>query len=387
MNIIVRIISISFPLLVLTDQTSNFLGSLFLLNVSRMLRIILLFLFVVENIRLFKHIKDFYFYKFFLFFSLILFLYVFTDRDPFDGFWHFSKTFFWVSGINIFYAYLKLNIIDIERIFLIVKRTIFPCLFFTFLFIYTGYIKEDYNVAAYLLVNFTPILLYWSNNFKKNNGLIILNAIGIILTLKRGAILAFFASIIVYAFVNIKKLSFKTLIIIFINFSIISMSLMIGSDRNDFERRYSIEQFDPRNPDSGGGRMLKYITMTEDWYNSSNRIFGFGNQEDSYRSPDPYRRTHAHSDIFGFLYNHGLVGLMLIFYLYIKTLLFYFKVRKLDSHLASIILSFLVILVLVNFYSGLFKTTETLFLFLVLSVVQFLHEENSKQSDYYFKSS
>ena len=67
---------------------------------------------------------------------------------------------------------------------------------------------------------------------------------------KRGAILAFFASIVVYMFVNIKKLSFKTLIIIFINFSIISMSLMVGSDRNDFESRFSVEQFDPRSPDS-----------------------------------------------------------------------------------------------------------------------------------------
>ena len=69
MNILVIIISISFPLLIVTDQASNFLGSLFLLNVSRMLRIILLFFYLLLKILGYSNIlKTFTSTSFFYFF-------------------------------------------------------------------------------------------------------------------------------------------------------------------------------------------------------------------------------------------------------------------------------------------------------------------------------
>jgi len=143
--------------------------------------------------------------------------------------------------------------------------------------------------------------------------------------------------------------------------------------------RFSEEQFDINNEKAGSGRVGMYTGIYNEWYYSNNHFFGFGNQEDSYRRKG--RRTHAHSDIFVFLYNHGIVGIILILILYIKVLKFYFSYKKYDKKNAPIILSLFTILVLVNFYSGMFRTQDAIYFFALLPYLQ-LRRDAIKQSTY-----
>jgi hypothetical protein len=111
-----------------------------------------------------------------------------------------------------------------------------------------------------------------------------------------------------------------------------------------------------------------YTSIYNSWYNTEYFIFGHGNQGDSYRTQG--RRTHAHSDIFGFMYNFGTFGLVLLAILYIKVIRFFFAVKINQQNNRYSVLAFLAVLFLVNLYSGLFYITETIYLFSFLPYMQ-----------------
>ena len=191
MRLLIFLIKWGFPLLLVTDLSSELLDSEFILNISRGLRIVLLVLIIKENIRLYAIIKHFYFFKYFLLFLFVLFLYLFTDRDFIEGFWVNSKILFWVLGINVLYAYGYLNLLKLNDFKRVVEKVVILAFIFTILFYFSGSIETDYNVAAYLVLFMYPILLYTSEGYLKNKFFILLAAIAILITLKRGAMIAF----------------------------------------------------------------------------------------------------------------------------------------------------------------------------------------------------
>ena len=139
MRLLIFLIKWGFPLLLVTDLSSELLDSEFILNISRGLRIVLLVLIIKENIRLYAIIKHFYFFKYFLLFLFVLFLYLFTDRDFIEGFWVNSKILFWVLGINVLYAYGYLNLLKLNDFKRVVEKSSYfgfyfyhPILFFWF---------------------------------------------------------------------------------------------------------------------------------------------------------------------------------------------------------------------------------------------------------------
>ncbi len=382
MKLLIFLIKWGFPLLLITDLSSELLSSDFILNISRLLRIVILILIIKENIVNFPIIKRFTFFRFFLFFSIILFFYLFTDRNFYEGFWVYSKTLFWILGINVLFVYAYKKVFLINDFITVLKRVVTVAFIFTIMFYITGYIKNDYNVASYLVLFMYPLLLLSSNGYKNNKFYIFLAALAILITLKRGAMIAFALCNIVYYLSNLKAdFNFKKLITgIFIFLSLGFAGVYIfESQKNTREERFSEDQFDPNNSKAGSGRVGMYTGIYNEWYYSDNHLFGFGNQEDSYRRRN--RRTHAHSDIFGFLYNHGIVGIVLIIILYFKVLKFYFSYRKYDRKNAPIILSLFVILVLVNFYSGMFRTQDAIYFFALLPYLQ-LKRDAIKQSIY-----
>ena len=382
MRLLIFLIKWGFPLLLVTDLSSELLDSEFILNISRGLRIVLLVLIIKENIRLYAIIKHFYFFKYFLLFLFVLFLYLFTDRDFIEGFWVNSKILFWVLGINVLYAYGYLNLLKLNDFKRVVEKVVILAFIFTILFYFSGSIETDYNVAAYLVLFMYPILLYTSEGYLKNKFFIVLAALAILITLKRGAMIAFVFGNLIYFLGNlIHNFNIKKFVMgVFIFFSMIFSGLYIYQSQEDNrEERFSQDQFDVTNEKAGSGRVGMYTRLYEGWLKSDNHFFGFGNQADSYRTIG--RRTHAHSDVFGFLYNHGIVGISLIIILYVKLLKFYFSYRNYDKKNSSIILSFLIILVLVNFYSGMLRTQDAIYFFALLPYLQ-LRRDAIKQSTY-----
>ena len=121
-----------------------------ILNISRILRTLILALLIKENVSNYNTIRKFKFFKFFNIFLIVLFLYLFTDRDFFEGFWIYSKVVYWVLGVNVLFAYGYKGYFRENDFLIVLKRVIYIAFIFTILFYITGFIDEDYNIAAYL---------------------------------------------------------------------------------------------------------------------------------------------------------------------------------------------------------------------------------------------
>jgi hypothetical protein len=297
---------------------------------------------------------------------------LFTDPIIEEGLWQFAKVLFWVLGLNVLFVYgykNKLTLYDFEKV---IKRIAVLAFLFTGVYYATGLLESDYNAAAYLGVFIYPFLLYTSNNFKKNRLYILLVAITVMVTIKRGAVLAFLATNLVYYFWSLlTHFNFKKFVLGLTLLAVVTFVgfyfIMLQADR--VEDRFSEEQMDINNPKAGSGRVGLYTNLFTEWSQSDNVIFGFGNQADSHRWGG-WRRTHAHSDIFGYLYNFGLVGISLILIFYFKIIKFYKRYKRFDLENSSIIIAVLVTMILVNIYSGLFRIQEVLYLFSVLPYFQ-----------------
>lgn len=372
MRLLVFLIKWGLPLLVVTDLGSTIFANPALLNISRGVRMFILLLFIIENIKSIKTIRKFYFSKFLFVFALVHFFYIFTDRIFMEGVWQFSKVLFWILGLNVLFVYRYKNILTIYDFEKVIKRIAVLAFLFTGFCYATGLLESDYNAAAYLGVFIYPFLLYTSNSFKKNKIYILLVAITVMVTIKRGAILAFLATnLVFYSWSLLTQFNFKKFVLGLTVLTVVTVAgfyfIMQQADR--VEDRFSEEQMDINNPKGGSGRVGLYTSLFTEWINSDNVIFGFGNQADSHRWGS-WRRTHAHSDIFGYLYNFGLVGISLIFIFYIKIIKFYKRYKRYDFQNSPIIIAVLVAMILVNIYSGLFRIQEVLYLFSVFPYFQ-----------------
>lgn len=388
-SILIGLIKWGLPLLIITDLSSQLFNSVLLLNVSRSIRIIMLVLFIIENIRHINIIMNFYFSGFFFFFAFVHFLYLFTDPIFIEGLWNFSKMLFWILGINVLYVYGYFERLELDRFIQVIKTILLISLVFTFVYTYTGVIESEYNIAAYVGVFIYPLLLFSSDHFSKNKIYILICALVVLITVKRGAVLAFMVASIIYFFgglvinFSLKRFVLGILFLLLIGFLGI---YAISKQADRLKDRLSIEQFDIDNDRAGSGRVGLYRRLYNDWIKSDNILFGFGNQADSHRwnlgKTESYlqkggysgRRTHAHSDIFGYLYNYGIIGILLIFFLYYKVLSFYKRYRNNDFNQGSVLITFLAVLILVNLYSGLFRLTESFYLFALLPYYQLANE-------------
>jgi len=377
-KILIILLKLGLPILVITDLSSFYYDNLILLNISRFLRIILLVYFVIESIRYFRIIQDFYFSKFLFLFALIKFIYIFTDPIFMEGVWQYSKMLFWILGINVLYAYGYTNKFELSDFLVIAKEIIVLALIFTLIFFLSGKMEENYDIAGYLGVYVSIIVLYTSDNYSKNKLIILICAFVIIITVKRGAILAFLVSNLVYFTGNlISSFSVRKLVAgIFMLTMLFSLAFYLVSGQKDIHGdRLSKEQFDIKSDEAGSGRVGLYRNLFNEWKASDRIIFGFGNQADTHRWGG-WRRTHAHSDIFGSLYNYGLVGIVLIILLYIKVLRFHFQYKKYSTNNNSIVIAFFSVLLLANFYSGLFHSNGTFYLFAILPYLQLEMEQS-----------
>ncbi|MDA9309561.1 O-antigen ligase family protein [Flavobacteriaceae bacterium] len=372
MKFLNNLIKFGFPLLLITDFSSNIFGSGTILNISRGIRLFILILFAIENIRYYSIVKKFYFFKVFAFFALVLFFYIFTDRNLQEAFWMYLKLLFWVLGVNVLFAYAYLGIFNFKDFLKVAKIVSTIAFVFTMYFYFSGFIKDDYNVAAYLVLSFYPIILFSSESFTKNRIFVLLCMISIFITVKRGAVLAFSIATLLYYIgglysrFSIKKFFFGIFLLSIFAFS---GFYFVAQQSDRLDNRLSAEQFDINNESAGSGRVGAYTGLYKAWYNSDNLLFGFGNQEDSHRHRGT-RRTHAHSDIFGFLYNFGVMGMILILLIYRKIILFHLQYRKIKGVNRFVVLVAFSTLVLVNIYSGLFYITETIYLFALFPYLQ-----------------
>ena len=111
------------------------------------------------------------------------------------------KNFVLTLGI-VLYLYNSKNIFSFYDFLKVIKIVFISFAFTSLLFYFGGRLESDYNVAAYLVLFMYPFLLLSSKGFTKNKFFILISALSIIITLKRGAILAFFISTFIYYLFN-----------------------------------------------------------------------------------------------------------------------------------------------------------------------------------------
>lgn len=301
---------------------------------------------------------------------------------------HFKKTFVFIYWFILLYIFLDINI-DISSI---VNATKLLYLVFLYLilfkvFINNFYISEKYIIYfvslsiiiltinliinrfatlgasskvygdnnAYVLLSFLPIL--YCLEFRAKKIFVITLIFGVLFTLKRGAILAMFLSLLPVlfgkSFKNSKRISFQNIFFIglfvflfFVSFS--KFEDLIINRFQDFSGK-SVNEF-------GSGRGNVYTAILSDWYNSNsfvNYIFGKG-----YRSVELLnkrltgRPLMAHSDLFNFIHSYGLLGLSLLLYFTIYQFRISFRLYKLKSHLYLPYLMFSIIFLFKGIYSG-----------------------------------
>jgi hypothetical protein len=384
MNSIRFLILKGFPVLMFTDLGSDIFSSEVLLNIGRLLRTVILLYFVFYSIFYSKQVFQFKITPYIYIFLIIQFFYLFTDRDFFEGFWIFSKMLFWGLGCMILYLQIKFEYITYKEYTQMLNLNVVVAAIFSVIFFLTPTLT-DYNLAAYTVLFMYPLLLYNSNGFKNNTIILLIASIAILISLKRGALVAFSVSNLIYFLYSVRYLpSIRTFVVGLVFFAgIIGIGVyMLQNNENVDKDRFSEDQFDVNNEKAGSGRVGLYTRLYEAWDKADleTKIYGFGNQADSWRTLG--RRTHAHSDIFGFIYNHGYLGIFMILLLYLSIFQFYQSYKRYlhKSQVSSIAITF-IILVLVNLYSGLLRSQDAIYLFAIFPIFQGLLE--CENQEYY----
>tara|TARA_B110001450_G_scaffold117657_1_gene111101 strand:- start:691 stop:1437 length:747 start_codon:yes stop_codon:yes gene_type:complete len=239
------------------------------------------------------------------------------------------------------------------------------------------------NASAYLLLWCFPILLLFKQTFLLRL-VQFLGIISIVLTIKRGAIIALLISIVCYVFgsliINNKiKNKIKTLFLGLV-FLLFSFSV-IFSNQDRF-----IERFEDK---TGSGRDIVYSNLIDTYFSSDldNLIFGYG-----FKGVENHLSTFlhgnseesgpaAHSDLLQNMFDFGFFGIffMLLLHLFIINLI---RVNlKLRSRLFPIILMYYSIFFLTTIYSFILNVPDAIFF--GISAAIFSEETNRIKRSYH----
>ncbi len=359
-----------FILSIITDWLTEIYETEFYLNISRSIRIFLLLFFILSSLYNFNTIRKYFLFYYYIIATIFFSIYVSTDIDTQEGIWNLSKTLFWFYGTTYFYHLLYHQKINYNFIFKWIKIIIPISTFFTFYFLLIGKLEEEYNANAYLMVFILPLFVANLENLYKHKWLLLLLIINVVITLKRGALLSLSVSLIIAytSYILQKNVKYLARRIVFIILSVILFNLfyfiMITKFGDRISERFSEEQLNIEEDRAGSGRAGLYRNLYNEWKNSDTYTywFGFGNQADSYRIPG--RRTHAHSDFFGWLYNYGMMGLFLFILQYLFIIIHFIINYKYLKNFRFLFFIFFSVLLIVNLFSGLYRDTYTFYFFL-----------------------
>jgi hypothetical protein len=340
---------------------------------------------ILFNLNLFltkeTKIGKFKFGKIALFYLFLNIIYAMFSNEVIQNLYLSIRILYWVStSISIFFLY-KNNLISVSKLkYIFITTTILGSLFTIYLM--SDSVKHQ-NASAYLLLWCFPILLLFKQTFLLRL-VQFLGIISIVLTIKRGAIIALLISIVCYVFgsliINNKiKNKIKTLFLGLV-FLLFSFSV-IFSNQDRF-----IERFEDK---TGSGRDIVYSNLIDTYFSSDldNLIFGYG-----FKGVENHLSTFlhgnseesgpaAHSDLLQNMFDFGFFGIffMLLLHLFIINLI---RVNlKLRSRLFPIILMYYSIFFLTTIYSFILNVPDAIFF--GISAAIFSEETNRIKRSYH----
>lgn len=318
--------------------------------------------------------SKFQFKNVFLYFLFIFILYSILSEDVVDNLYSTIRIAYWVLGAIIFYAFFRNKILSQSAYRNMIVATSIIASFFTILLMSQA--EEHQNASAYLLLWCLPMLIYFKDN-RASKIMIVISIVSIILTIKRGAILALIVSIICYFIVESRryKSARKKVRIYFTGLLIASLISVIG-----FLQWESISK---RLEDtSGSGRDIMYEIIINDYIDSSAFHFLFGHGINSVQELTALKLAKntesagisAHSDWLQNTYDFGLFGFLLMIMLHVqflKLLRFNYKNR---TQLFSVVLMAYIIFSLSTIYSFILSVPDAIFM--GISLAFFSSEKN-----------
>jgi hypothetical protein len=303
------------------------------------------------------------------FFMVINLTYSFLSDNTVDDLYDVSKIVFWVIGSVVAYRLTLAGALTEKMLRRTVIATVILGAAFTIMLMTNPAVEGGQNASAYLLVWCMPLLLLVKKSWVVNISIAVA-VIAILLTVKRGAMIALVLSLVAYGLsyliIHNNFNTFAKLAGSFIVIAIIG-SFIISTKWNIIEQRFE--------DTSGSGRDKLYGMLFEKWVHSdpSKLIFGYGiHSVQRYTGQVFYHSEniigpYAHSDWLQYMFDFGLFGVSFLVWLHVKFLFLIRKSLRFGRSFTSPLIMGYVILFLVNIYSGHLMGTNAIYLGLLLA--------------------
>ena len=330
------------------------------------LKIVLIIICVRILMFKFKFILKFEYSIILIFYALINFIYTFLSDDVLNNFYFSTKIFFWVISSMTFYYVYKKEIINLDKIRLMLSSYIFIGSMLT---IITMTNTDNHQTSnSYLLLWSIPMLLFlYNKKFPIVFFMLIISSI--VITGKRGAIIALISLLIIFLLGAILSPAYKLKRRIQITISsviILCFGLLIFYNNSEF----LLNRFSDT---TGSGRTIMYKGLvngiqdfTIDEFVFGKGIGSVGEYNNHYFRSD--RSISAHSDWLQLMFEFGFIGLLIMFayqFLFIKNITYLFKKK---SDLFMYYLLFYTVFFFVSIYSTVLSHSGAIIFGITLAV-------------------
>jgi len=337
------------------------------MNVSKYSRAVILFVFLSyyfkTGIRCSKY--EFRFGNVLFYFVILNIVYSLFSDSIISNLYVTSRIAFWVIASVVAYRLILSGKLSMK----IIRNTVFATVaigaIFTIHLMINLETETQQNASAYLLLWCLPLLLLLKKSHLVN-GFIGLSIVAILLTVKRGAMIALGISLAAYVLtylkINTNFRSFKTIVGLLLIAGVTGIYALMS------KWVFVQTRFEDT---SGSGRDNMYNLLIGRYIDSEplNLVFGFGiGSVQEYTYSLWGASVYAHSDWLQFVPDFGFFGILFMVWLHIRflDLIREFYIKR-HPYTPSLVMGY-TIMFLVNIYSGHFLAPVVLYLGLIFAI-------------------
>ena len=283
-------------------------------------------------------------------------LYAAMESDLMSAMYYFSRILYWIVATIAIYRLTMVGAITNKTLIITISCIVPFCSAYTINHMLNPAIESSQNAMAYTLLWCMPLLLIEKRSIFRS-ALILIGSVAILLTIKRGAIIALLVSscvyVVSYARIQLGLREFVKVLVFVLVFGL-TVTSIVHWKWEDIQVRME----DISDPERGGsGRAGIYRLIVRDWSNAdiSHKLLGFGSRSVQRSTGSYYGATtgvYAHSDWLQFLHDYGILGIFVLGSLHVTILgMIREGFRRRHRYTPSLVMGY-TILFLVNIYSG-----------------------------------
>jgi hypothetical protein len=301
------------------------------------------------------------------FICVLIAVHAIVSASPVWDLYQSVRVLYWISAAVVAYRLALIGHLDVQILAKWMHGLILLGSILTIGYIFSPQVERYDDANAYMIVWCIPILLL-NERTKRTIYLVGLGVIAIIVTVKRGAIVALALSAAAYGLAEVHPRISARRFTVLILVSLLAATIAAAGILLKWD--LLVERFSDT---SGSGRSSWYSVIFEHWWQADTWHFvcGFGPDSCQDLSAQVYGSTRgiaAHSDWLGFAHDYGLLGICCLLWLHLQFLHLLRRVRQVARPLFPALLMGYAIMFLVNVYSGVFLSPMALFPGVLLGV-------------------